>query len=504
MRPRPAHRPALALLLAVLGATPGSAGPAYRFTSGETNAFEVHLETTVQEQPMILTGIVYASVTQADEHGASLTFSGHLAPRRADASAQAAVPGPPMRLLRPGAFPAFLRPIHFHPNHEFRVDLSGRVIREAGHLPDWPVPLGGMVGTFVERLPADPGQAWEITVETLLDDHGPPLSPREEMPGMGPPQPFGRPPARLPAVRTTRGRATFQGDLPVSIQVETTARSVFTVEGEPRMRVTSSRQTTLDPESGLPLQIRESGEIVLRTTLLIERRPFQIDIRRLQGDEVARALGTRGSGPSDPPQPVGPEELAELVTRMRSPDPGIRAGSIARLHSAEIMQPTPDLIAAAIELAGDRDLSLQHLAARLLGRYGSASELPVMFRLLATTQPGVRADLIEALRRLRDPRAIKVLADIVARGSYEADAAADVLAAYGPEAEDTGLDLLRHAHAQTRRLASILLGKVGGTRSVEPLMAQMLDQDQQVSQAAMESIRAIRSRVPDVPEPPER
>lgn len=504
MRSWEAHPFSLALVLAAFGACPGLAAPAYRFTPGETNAFEVHLETTVQEQRMALIGIVYASVAQADEQGASLRFSGQLAPRRVPASGQAAMVAPPMHLLRPGAFPAFFRSVNIHPNHEFLLDRSGRVIREAGHAPEWPVPLGGIVRAFIEPLPTDLGHMWESTMETFMDDHGPPFSPREGMPGMGPPQPFGRSPARLSAVWATRGRVTFRGELPVAIQVETAARSRYTVEGEPRMQVNSLRETTLDPERGLPLQIKESGQIVIRTALLIERRPFQIDIRRLPSDEVAEALRAMGSAQSDPPQPIGPEELAELVAMMRSPDPGTRASSIARLHSAEIVQPTGDLVAAAIELAGDRDLSMQHLAARLLGKYGSATELPVMLRLLAATQPGVRGDLIEALRRLRDPRAIDMLADIVARGSHEADSAADVLASYGPDAEDAGLKLLQHAHAHTRRLAAILLGRIGGAQCLKPLMAQMLDQDQQVSQAAMESIRAIRSRVPDLPEPSER
>jgi HEAT repeat protein len=106
---------------------------------------------------------------------------------------------------------------------------------------------------------------------------------------------------------------------------------------------------------------------------------------------------------------------------------------------------------------------------------------------------------MERLGRLKDPRAIDTLADVVARGSYEAEFAIQMLKRFGPAAETAGLELLQHRHVQTRRMACLLLGEVGTSRSLDPLREQMLDLDNQIAQTATEALRAVRQRAS--PEP---
>jgi len=117
-----------------------------------------------------------------------------------------------------------------------------------------------------------------------------------------------------------------------------------------------------------------------------------------------------------------------------------------------------------------------------------------MIRLLRRAEQGNRRELMDGLRRLKDSRAIEPLADLVARGGFDAQGATEILGSFGPAAEEAALQLLKERNLETRRYACDILRQVGGARSLEPLKAQMLERDQNLNQAATTAARAVQDR----------
>jgi hypothetical protein len=62
---------------------------------------------------------------------------------------------------------------------------------------------------------------------------------------------------------------------------------------------------------------------------------------------------------------------------------GARMTAFHRLQSAEVEEPTAELLAAAVRLAHSSDSNARLAAGRILSRHGTANEVPVMVRLLA-------------------------------------------------------------------------------------------------------------------------
>jgi len=170
---------------------------------------------------------------------------------------------------------------------------------------------------------------------------------------------------------------------------------------------------------------------------------------------------------------------------------------MGRLQTAEVEEITPDLLNAAVKLAGSSDHSARMAAGRVLGHYGTAEQVPAMLKLLAWSQFGMHSEILEALVRLKDSRAIPALVNLIARGSHDSESFVRALRSFGSAAEPAALGLFKERHAQTRRLACVLLGDVGSSKSVDVLREQVADPDEQVAQAAAQALRAIQQRESD-------
>ncbi|MHB1307788.1 MAG: HEAT repeat domain-containing protein, partial [Limisphaerales bacterium] len=253
-----------------------------------------------------------------------------------------------------------------------------------------------------------------------------------------------------------------------------------------------------DRQLGWIRSLELHGQSVTTTATLTQRRPMSLSVRRLEGDELARELKALAPAEPTPARAISGEELTGLLRDLGAFDENTRMQAINRLQMAEVEAPTPELLAAAVKLAGSADFSARTTAGHLLGLYGTSGEVPAMLKLLAWSQPGNQREVIEGLRRLQDPRAIGTLADLIARGSYEANFLVEVLKSFGSAAESAGLKLLQERHAETRRHACELLGEIGSIDSLEPLRQQMLDPDQQLSQVATGAVRAVQQRTASV------
>jgi hypothetical protein len=471
--------------------TPGA--PRYRFTPAQTNAYRVTLETTFQDQPTTLAGVVFVITRSVEEDVATIGFRGTVSPQ---STRSPAFGGPFPPGMGGGWFP---RPLHFQPQVVLRVDTRGRIVHETSFDTDLPAPFGSLPALFFEPVPPQAPGEWSTRAESWISDETPPLAA-----GRGPEHfvPYyggypGRPGARLAVNRTGRGRVTESTDRTTTWAKSVELTSLLLTGDAPRLQASAEGTVVFDHELGQVREVRLQARSTVTTPTLTQRRPMSLEVRLLEGDELGEALEALKPRPEEPPPPIPADELTQLLLEAEVPDDTRRVAALNRLQTAKVESPTPELLALAVRLAQSADYTARAAGVSLLGRYGTSAELPAMLKLLQWSQPGEQQGVLERVRSLEDPRAIAPLADLVARGGGDTHTVLGVLKRFGAAAEPAVLALLEQRHAETRRQACELLGEIGTAASVEPLRRQMLEPDPQVSQTATTALRAVSLRLTD-------
>ncbi len=461
-------------------------GLKYRFVRGQTNAYQVTLESTAAEERMKFSGVVFVDSGKVVEGVAAVRLSGGLKSEGLHGPATP-FPGPygfPHPLLR--------QPMGFYPIFEVRVDDLGRLLREPGVTPALPVPLGSLPEVLFQPLPAPGETESQATAGLWIEDETPPGDGGYGGRYAGPYYP-GRPQALLAATRTVTAKLGETTADSVTITKKIEMESRLRSGNVPRLRATAEGEVVFDRQRGCLRSVEFRCDSTVTTETLTLRRPFVLTVRLLEGDELAKALKAE-SERAQPAPPISAEALAKFVADLEADDQERRQVALARLQNAKIESPTPELLAAAVKLSGAADSFARNVAMQLLGKYGTTEQLTAMLRLLKNADAGNRHELLVGLRRIGDLRAIEPLADLIARGNYDADYAAEVLGNFGPAAEGAGLALLKEKHADTRRRACTVLARAGTAKCLDALKEQMLDPDQQVSSAATEAARAVCAR----------
>ena len=104
--------------------------------------------------------------------------------------------------------------------------------------------------------------------------------------------------------------------------------------------------------------------------------------------------------------------------------------------------------------------------------------------------------------RLKDPRAIEPLVNLLATGQSDQpyyrpaleSAAAEALLRLGGSAEPAVLALLKEKNVETRIQACNILKQIGTKKSLGTLKDQTLNPSKELSEAAAEACRSIQSR----------
>jgi hypothetical protein len=487
--------PALSLAAGVVLAGRLSAGDAptpiplgYQFTSGQTNAYRVDLETVTGDQTSALAGVIFVHVRKVEEGVATVGLSGSLMPRPGGEMGPmfGRPPGPLGEMWRP-------RPVVLQPNHELSVNALGQVVRQRSVAPGVPTALGSVNTLFFQSVPEAPSFEWRsesevwIEDETATDDgpmrhHAPYADPR-----------FGH---LLAVTRTEAARFKEVTEAAVTIESKIELASRIQSAGAPRLKASAERQIVFDRRTGWIRSAEIRGQSWLTTAYWTLRRPVTLRLRFLEGDDLAKELASLQPVES-PPAKITSTELTGLLRDLESHDEAVRMTAIQRFQVAEVDEVTPELLAAAVKLAASPNFPERVAAGRLLGRYGTTEQVPAMLKLVAWSQPGNQREVLDALARLKDPRAIGPLADSIARGNFDSDYIVQVLRGFGPAAELAALSLFKERHTQTRRQACVLLGEVGTRKSAESLREMMLDPDEQIAQTAAQALRAIQQREAD-------
>jgi hypothetical protein len=486
----------LFLLGSILTVSARDAALRYKFTAGQTNVFAVEITVRGETGSEVSTGNVFLVTREVTTNSATLVCRGNL---------RAEIKRTPSR--GPGMFGGYypsgmMQNQNVFPNDcEITLDFQGNEIRDGGDYV-LAAPLGKLVQSLYAPLPAKSGGDEFTDATSVLDDplwlgpadnfmnvslNGQPMRMRSYMGGY--PQPGL---ATLLVRRQVTSRAVSATES-LAWHRQSRFESLLKTGNDPRFSATSESDLTFDKNLGMFTRIETQADVNSQTETSSRKARAIFKARLLTDAELAVAL-------APPPPPALPRKLTaadleKIQTDLQSSDLEVRRSAIRQLNGVEVPTPSAELIEAVAAVALDSDSFTRMTAATFLGTYATTNQVPVLLKLLKDSDWSSRQPPVKALGRLKDERAIQPLADLVARGGnmYGQDASA-ALINIGAPAEKAALGLLNERNADTQRQACTILQSIGTSASLEPLQKLIGDSDQQVNQAAMEAIRAIKQR----------
>jgi HEAT repeat protein len=269
---------------------------------------------------------------------------------------------------------------------------------------------------------------------------------------------------------------------------------------EPRVSATGEGRIEFDRARGLPKRVELECKTLSVTENLSRRSLVTLSWQLLEGADRDKALA-----PPPPPPPQTSftlEELARLQQQLQSEDLGIRHTAVRELSGSRLGKPTPEMLARMATLANDPDDTLRRAALAMLANHGTKDQVPLLIKGLNDPDTGTRTAVAKGLGRLKDPRAVEPLVNLLATGQNDQpyyrpnreSAAAEALVRIGPAAEPAVLALLKEKNLDTRMQACNVLKQIGTKKSLGPLKDLTLNPSKELSEAAAEACRSIQSR----------
>ncbi len=486
------------LLISCLTVSARDAAMRYKFSTGQTNVFAVEISVRSENGSEVTSGNVFLVTRKVTTNSAILSCRGNF---------RSEIKRTPQR--GPGVFPGYGHyPGRMMPNEnifpndcEIELTERGMEFRDGGdHV--LAVPLGKLVQSLFEPLPAKSGNAEASDIVAALDDplwlgpaegflnarmNGQPMAMRYNM---GYPQ---QTPAILTVARQASTRAKESTVGTVEIHKHVTLESFTRTGIEPRLAATSESDLTFDRNAGLLSKIETQSDVTSQTETTIRKAKVTFKSRLLTGDELAAALVP--PPPPAPPRKLSGADLEKISADLKSPDLETRRAALRQFNGAEIETPSDEFIALIAAMALDSDSFVRVTVANYLGGHATTNEVSVLLKLLKDSDWSSRQNATKALGRLKDGRAIQPLADLIARnGNMYGQETGAALINIGAPAEKVVIGLLNERSAETQRQACIILQQIGTEASLDALQKLVGEGDQQTSQAAVEAIRAIKQR----------
>lgn len=472
----------------------------YAFAPGQTNAYSLQIEAQGETGREAIAGTFVVSSRVVATNLIGLSVRGQLRPKSLGGM-------PPMMGYRPGSAMT-LSSLAYGPQSELRelvIDERGEIVRQAGDLA-LPIPLGQLMASLVQPLPAEATAGWETERDVFVLDE--PLLQGPATAFLNPPGGFGYPsyypgrPAQgvLAARQKTRIKVTDVTPATVTLQKVLSLDSRMLTGSEPCVSAAGEGQIVLDRARGLPQRVELECKTVVVTENLSRRSVVTLRWQLLEGADRDKAIT-----PPPPPGPetkFKPEEVAKLQEQLKSDDLGSRQAAARDLGGSRLGAPTAELLSLMASLANDRDDSVRHAALTVLANHGAKEHVPLLIKALIDPDAGMRATLAKGLGRLKDPRAIEPLVNLVAVGQGDQpyyrppreSAAAEALVRIGGTAEPALLALLKEKNIETRCQACNILKQIGTKKSLGPLKDLTLNPSKELSEAAAEACRSIQAR----------
>jgi hypothetical protein len=474
----------------------------YSFAPGQTNAYSVQIEVQGETGREAIGGTFVVSARGAANHLIGLSLRGQLRPKSVGGQ-------PPMMGYRPG----YSQPLsaytygYGNPEKELLIDDQGKIVRQAGDVA-LPIPLGQLAASLVQPFPAEATAGWEVAEDVFVLDEpllqGPATAFLNPPGGLGGYGYGGYPPGRaapgvLAARQKTRIKVTEATPATVTLEKTLSLDTRMSAGSEPRVSASGEGRIEFDRALGLPKRVELECTTVAVTENLSRRSVLTLRWQLLEGAEREQAMAPP---PPAPEKKFGAEELAKLQEQLNSDDAVSRQVAARELSGSRLGTVTPELLAEMASLANDRDDSVRRAALTMLANHGGKEQVPLLLKALNDPEAGVRATVAKGLGRIKDPRAIEPLVNLLATGqsdqpyyrSARESAVAAALVSIGEAAEPAVLALLKEKNLETRCQACNILKQIGTRKSLGPLKDQTLNRSQEVSEAAAEACRAIQSR----------
>jgi HEAT repeat protein len=132
-------------------------------------------------------------------------------------------------------------------------------------------------------------------------------------------------------------------------------------------------------------------------------------------------------------------------------------------------------------------------AMEILQQIGTAECVPVVLEVAAGDNFAARLNAFRILERLKDPRSIVPLAEMLADPMVR-HSAAQVLKKMGPAAEDVAIKGLKHPKRDVGMACLEILGEIGTEKSLKEIQPYTRVRDAFVRMAAARAMEAIASR----------
>lgn len=460
----------------------------YHFTVGETNVYAVEITVQGENGQQVTSGNIFIATSELSSNVATLTWHSnlHTENRQPFQPGMGYYGGP------------YMGPMNGFPRSaQIMLDTHGQVLRSSGDY-SLTVPLGELVTTLYPPLPLQAGKAEEVRDEALVMDSPQLLGPIQAPPS---PSPYGggfymgnefrNRPATLAVARGTRWQVLSNTPAALTLEKHTTLTSLLGHGTQPRLSAQAEARLEFNPTSGRFENQTGTAGLVSVTETTSRQSKIQFKFRRLSGDELAAALV-----PPPPPvvKPLTEAEIQKLVTDLKADDDATRRDAMSRLNGATVTNAPAELLNLLAGATSETDSFTRMCAMNFLASHATTEQVPTLLKLLRDSDMSIRQNVVKALARLHDPRAIEPLVDLVARGGSFNQEAINALGGQGAAAEKAVLTLFSERATETRQHACEILQKIGTHDSLETLQKQMADPDQSLSQAAVEAVRAINAR----------
>lgn len=467
----------------------------YQFSPDRTNVYSVAISVQSETGTEVTTGKVFVATEEVNSNFARISCRMELRPQ---------MRGQP-RWTPGGGFAQApyggMGNTYFPNGCEIELTPWGHESRDVGDRV-LPAPLGKLIQSIFEPLPGQ-GKDNETTATVAIMDEPLWLGPADNFQNsrMNGPSFYypGSGTRNMPGLLYLTRKSTEKfnkgggdGANLVTWHKHSEFESWLRVGREPEFSATTESDFTFDRNAGWLTQIDTEGDVVSQTEASSRKAKVSFKARRLTGDDLAAAL--------TPPTPVVPRTLSgadldKVVQDLKSDDLEKRRAAVRQLNGVTVESPPEELVNAVAAMALDGDMSTQMGASSYLADHATTNQVPVLLKLLRSSDWSSRQNAMKALGRLKDPAAIQPLVDVLAAnpnmGQMDVNGA---LIRFGPAAEPAVLTLFTEKNTETRRQACVILQQIGTTNSLPTLQNLAGDPDQSLSQAVADALRGIKMR----------
>lgn len=466
---------------------PSSAIPSlalnYRWQQGKKYSYSMRIEADGKDQVETFGGTISYKVRSATGAGADLEFTGRLAPsRRIKSPARGFAAGPP-RFSSYSPYGA-IAGADTSGEHYFHVDNQGYVKNTYGDL-QLPFMLGSLSQLLLVPL-SGADEKWETTDKKTLRifiDEGP--FPRRLGPFAGPLED-----KRLEArEQSTFAREKVDGDF-VTIRKEYALKSTEMHNDEPKVDLSGSATIVFDRALGVPHSLEFIGTLVRVDKNFYEKTPLRISSRLLNDADVERMQKEQRQ--TEERKPLEDDTLDALINDLKSGDDRRVRDAQAKLEKADPSRRRFEVARLLEQQLDNKDNFSRQRAMNALVVWSDTENVPRLLAALDDTFFTVRWGALEALTRLKDPRAAQAIADRYSKDRIKAAAA---LRGLGSIAEEATASLLADKEWSIRNDACSILNDIGTEKSMAVLDETARgDENGLVRKSAESALSAIRIR----------